>query len=552
MAAPKVSKPWRRLWGYLRPERGEMWAIGWFALAAAVLSLATPIAVEALVSTVVFTNMLQPLVVLTLILLICLVFVALLRALETWIVEVIQRRLFVRLVADLAQRLPRVRHDAFDHQSRTDVVNRFFDIVTMQKVVASLLVDAVDVVVVLVISMTVLGMYHVWLLGFDIGLVVLLTFMVVVLGRGGIRTAVHESHVKYDVAHWLETLLCRPLLFKLPTAADLAWRRADRLSQEYVQARVDHFRVLFRQVSWSLGLQALTSAVLLGLGGWLVIDFQLSLGQLVAAELMVGVVVGSFTKLGKHLEGWYDLMASTEKIAVLLDLPLEHSPAGVLPSATGPVSVDARELSLEYPGGWNAFAGVSFSVPAGGSLAITGPAGSGKSSLADVLFALRKPTSGRLEIDGLGVEHWPLPALRRQAALVVGVEALCDTIAANVSLDRPEITPVEVRGALARVELYDELEDRRDAWQLVLTDHAAPLSHSQALRLMIARAVAANPRLLILDGTLDAMPAELGLRLLRRLTTDAPWTLILITQHELLAGGCQQRVELPGRRSQAA
>lgn len=548
----RLSKPWRRLDGYLRPERGEIWIICWFAVSAAVLSLATPVAVEALVSTVVFTNMLQPLAVLTLILFLCLAFVATLRATEVWIVEVIQQRLFVRLVADLSRRLPQVRHDAFDHQSRGDLANRFFEIATMQKVVASLLVDAVDIAVSLLISMAVLGFYHVWLLGFDIGLTALLAVMIVILGRGGIKTATHESHVKYDTAYWLESILRRPLTFKSAAAADWARQRGDALALEYVQARKDHFRILFRQVCWSLGLQAVAATALLGLGGWLVIDFQLSLGQLVAAELMVSVVVSSFTKLGKHIEAWYDLMASTEKIAALVDLPLEHSPPGAHSIAATGASVVARDLGFGFPHRPMVFSGVSFSTPAGGSLAVTGPAGAGKSTLGALLYALRQPTAGVLELDGLTVEQWPLADLRWQVALVSGAETISATVSANVSLERDEVTPAVIHRALELAVLSDELAEHPDGWDLQLTENGAPLSHSQVIRLGIARAVAAKPRLLVLDGVLDAMPVGLAEELIGNLTTAVPWTLVLITQHESLARLCQQQLKLPGRGARAA
>ena len=547
-----LSKPWRRLNGYLRPERGEIWIICWFALAVAVLSLSTPVAVEALVSTVVFTNMVQPLVVLALILFVCLAFVALLRATETWIVEVIQQRLFVRLVADLSRRLPQVRFDAFDQESRGDLANRFFDIVTMQKIVASLLLDAVDIVVTLLVSMILLGLYHSWLLGFDIGLTILLTVMIVVLGRGGIKSAVHESHVKYDTAYWLETILRRPLTFKLSAAADWAKRRGDELSLEYVHARKEHFRILFRQISWSLGLQAVAATALLGLGGWLVIDFQLSLGQLVAAELMVSVVVSSFTKLGKHIEAWYDLMASTEKIAALLDLPLEHTPPGTHPAVQTGASVVGRDLGFGYPDRPLVFRGVNFSVPPGSSLAVTGPAGSGKSTLGALMNALRRPSAGRLEIDGLTIEEWPLADLRRQVVLVSGAEVLSDTVSANVALGREEVSPAEIRRALEMAVLADEIAEHPQFWNVRLTDNGAPLSHSQVVRLVIARAVYAAPRVLVLDGVLDSVPVELAQKLIRNLSTDVAWTLIVITQHEFLARLCQQQLALPGRANRAA
>jgi ABC-type bacteriocin/lantibiotic exporter with double-glycine peptidase domain len=96
-------------------------------------------------------------------------------------------------------------------------------------------------------------------------------------------------------------------------SAQFALERADHLIFDYLTARASHFRILMRQIVFALGMQAVASTVLLGLGGWLVISAQLTLGQLVAAELIVAVIVGSFAKLGKHMESFYDVFTPSSR-----------------------------------------------------------------------------------------------------------------------------------------------------------------------------------------------------------------------------------------------
>ena len=166
----KHLDPLFRLIGLLRPEKKDLWVILVFSIVVGVLALASPVAVEALVNTVAFGRYLQPVIVLAILLFTFLAFAAAMRALITLLAEIVQRRLFVRVVEDLAYRLPRVRQQAFDEEYGPELVNRFFDVVTVQKAIAALLLDGISIVLQTIIGMAVLAFYHPFLLGFDIAL----------------------------------------------------------------------------------------------------------------------------------------------------------------------------------------------------------------------------------------------------------------------------------------------------------------------------------------------------------------------------------------------
>ena len=308
--------PLARLQAILKPEWSDIWIVIVFAFVVGLLMLATPIAVEALVNTVAFGRFLQPVIILAIILLTFLSFSAAVRALQTYVVELIQRRLFARIAGDLAFRLPRTKLDEIEGKYVPELVNRFFDIVTVQKVAAQLLLDGVGLILSAIIGMAVLAFYHPWLLGFDIVMMTLIAFIILVLGHGAIGSAVKESKHKYYMASWLQDIARCHTAFRMDGGSDLALERADRLVHEYLDARQNHFRILMRQIVFALGLQAVASTALLGIGGWLVIDGQLTLGQLVAAELIVTVIVRAFAKLGKHMESFYDLAAAADNLVI--------------------------------------------------------------------------------------------------------------------------------------------------------------------------------------------------------------------------------------------
>ncbi len=410
-----------------------------FSVVVGVLALASPVAVEALVNTVAFGRYLQPVIVLAILLFTFLAFAAAMRALITFVVEIFQRRLFIRVVEDLAYRLPRVRQQALDDAHGPELVNRFFDVVTLQKALSAMLLDGISIVLQTVIGMAVLAFYHPFLLGFDVVLLILIAFIIFGLGRGAVATAVQESRAKYSVAAWLEELARHPTAFKLHAGTQFALDRADQLAVNWLDARRNHFRIVMRQILFALGLQAFAATALLGLGGWLVILAELTLGQLVAAELIVMIIVGSFAKLGKHMESFYDLLASVDKLGHLFDLPTESHDKLFHLREGEPASVNIRDVTYKF--GTNpAVQGLSFKLAPGESVGLVGPPGSGKSTLVDLLCGIRHPSSGHVELDGIDLRELRPDSLREHLAVARSVEIFGGSIDENVHLSRPHIS----------------------------------------------------------------------------------------------------------------
>lgn len=544
--------PWQRLQEFLRPEWSDIWIVIVFAIVIGMLMLATPIAVEALVNTVAFGTLLQPLIVLSIILLTFLSFAASLRFLQKFVVELIQRRLFARVAARLAWQLPRVRLEQA-REFTPEFVNRFFDIVTMQKIVAQLLLDGLTVLLTVGLGMIVLAFYHPWLLAFDAVLLVMLMFKVFVLGRGAVRTSIAESQSKYAVAGWLEDIARCPTTFKTGGAAEFALARADRLTTDYLVARQAHYRVLMRQIVAGLAMEAFASAVLLGLGGFLVIQGQMTLGQLVAAELIVTLIVAAVAKFDKHLEGFYDLLTSMDKLGHMFDLPVEPSSGVMHVGRTGAATLSLRHVAVTHDDGPVGLSEVSLDAAPGEVIAITGRAGCGKSTLLDVLFRLREPSSGRVMLDGFDLADVRPDVLRQNIALVRGIEILEGSLAENVHLNRAEASTADVRAALKRVGLDDAVAPHDADGQsssssgsttslaMCLCQNGAPLSESQTRRLMLARALVGKPRLLLIDGMLDTFGDVDASALLEELKqTRSTCTVLIATSRRSIAEACDR------------
>jgi len=541
--------PHRRLFALLRPERSDIWIIILFSVMSGALLLATPLAVDALVNNIAFGGQegvyLQALLVLSITLFAFLVLLAIIRAAQHYVMEVIQRRLFVRVCADLAYRLPRLEVSAVDRAFAPELVNRFFEIVTVQKSSSLLLLEGINLALSTLMGLIILGFYHPFLLAFDLLLVASLAFVIFAMGRNSVTTSIRESYAKHAVAGWLEQLAQFPILFRSEGGSSLACRRADALAVEYVEARRAHFRILLRQIAGLLGLQALASAALLTIGGALVLRGELTLGQLVASELIVGAIVASVAKFGKHLEAWYDVLASVDKLGHVVDLPIERT-SGEAPELQTPAEVHAQSISFAYRHDQPVIADLSFDVPPGSRTAIVGPAGSGISTLFDLLYGLRPPQRGMLLVDAVDLRNWPPEALRRDVALVRGKEIAAGTIIENVRLGRERISLEEVRRALEAVGLIEAVLRFPDGLDTPLFAGGSPLSSTQRTQLVIARAIAGRPRLLLLDETLEGLDDPTTAALLSCLFDRAqPWTLIVATRSAELTALCDQVLRLP-------
>ncbi len=540
----QAPTPLSRLFALLAPERQDILIVTIFSAVVGILALATPVAVEALVNTVAFGRYLQPVVILAIMLCTFLGFAAAIRAMVTYVVEILQRRLFIRVVEDLAYRLPRVGQHALDQFHGPELANRFFDVVTVQKVAAGLLLDGIGIVLQTVIGMLVLAFYHPFLLGFDVFLLLLLAVVVFVLGRGATRTAVKESKAKYKLGNWMQEILRHPTAFKLHAGSQFALDRADELAVHWLETRQKHFRVLMRQILFALAIQVVGATLVLGLGGWLVIQGELNLGQLVAAELIVMVIVASFAKLGKHMESFYDLLAAVDKLGVLYDLPIEAHDKLFHLADHRPASVQARDLTLKL-GGELILRDLNFTLRTGERVALTGPPASGKSSLIDLLSGIRQPTTGHLELDGIDLRELRPDSLRENLAVARSVEIFGGSIDENVHLNRSQTSAFDVREALDAVGLLDEVLRLPDGLNTVLQTDGAPLSGSQALRLMLARAIVGRPRLLLIDGTLDSLSDhDIRSILTPVLAKESPWTLVVATGRQQVLEACERSIEL--------
>lgn len=526
-------KPASRLRDLFRGDSADILAIVIYAGSAGILSLAVPLGVQLVVNTVALGVLQQQLVVLTSITFFVVLLMGGMRVLQLQTAEHFQRRLAARIALKLSHSLPRALPSQLNETFGPDYINKFMELFSVQKSAAELLLETSKVIFQLAVGFILLSIYHPFFLIISLTLSIIVVLIIFFSHSYALRTSLKESDGKYRVLSWLEDITWAEVLFRSPIAQRYAASKTELLIGEYLSSRASHFLVLQIQNILAYILQAIGFAVVLGVGGYLVGKGQLTLGQLVAAELVLTTVLVALLRGAKQLENYYDLGASLEKLSHLLDCDIEEEKKSIPLKSHGSAELIIRETSYSDKTLLNC---VGLSVKNGEEVAILGQHGSGKSLLADMIYGVVPLSSGEILIDGHAIEDLSFSQLRSAVALVRSPELLQATIEDNLKLGDENITRSDIRGVLNQVGLLDSILKLPDGLGTPINSNTRLLSAGQSVRLAIARALVRKPRLLILDGILDLIHGEQRKDLVKALTSKSSnCTLIVFTADRDLA-----------------
>ncbi|OLC81505.1 MAG: hypothetical protein AUI96_01670 [Nitrospirae bacterium 13_1_40CM_3_62_11] len=500
-----------------------------YALAIALFSLIIPLTVQELINTFAFA--IQPIMIITLasIMMVILLCVAAFRALQVYAEEILEQRIFARLALALSQQLPRFREQGF----RPRYVNYFLETVLMQRALSTLLVDLLNVVVGGLVGMTILVFYHPYFLGFNAFLLAGFAAVVLMLGHGGLRTTLRISEAKYDAFHWMQEIAYNLLHFT------------------YLAARRERFNVVIRQFLGSVGFQAVGHSGLILTAGWLVAIGQLTLGQFVAAEVIVGTLLLNFDSVVKRMYVvWYFFTALAE-LDFLFSLPKDMEPGKLAVPLPDPtvhgVRLTCKDVTFSYLGSATVFENFNLEVVPGEKVAIFSATSTGKTTLARVLAGLYHPTSGVIRYNGVDLRDLDMDSLNACRGLMLDSQLTLfeGTLEENITMGRSSIPYEDLRWALRFVDMEDEVDALPLGLKTPVRAKGTRFTTNQIMRILVARAIVIRPQILIFDGTLHSVPPSTRETLLRRLCSkEEPWSVIFVSNDPTLTAHVDRRLAL--------
>lgn len=548
---PNPITPWQRLTRLLKVDKREIGHIYLYALVGGAISLSVPLGVQAIINLISGGQMATSWGVLIAFVTIGVGFTGAMQVMQLALAENIQQRLFARSAFEFAYRIPRIKAEAVQGKYLPELVNRFFDTVTVQKGLSKLLLDVPLAILQIILCLVLLGLYHPFFIAFGFLLLMLLYLIFRFTGKQGLATSLTESNYKFAVAHWLEELGRSSSTFKLIGETPLPMQRTDKLVDGYVTARKAHFRTLLGQYSAMVVFKVIVTLSMLALGGMLVMREQMNLGQFVAAEIVILLLMTAVEKIILSIESVYDVLCALEKIGSVTDLPLERS-EGLRVLGTDPgKGLDVRLTNVGFHSHWNrrhVLEGINLHLSPGEKVCLGGHNGSGKTTLLRILGGAMEAHEGNIQLDGHPLNGLDLDQVRSIIGDSLNEEDVFEgTVQENIVVGRVWVKEEDVMEACRVTGLFDQMAQLPEGLLTRMDPQGTRLPKSLIKRILQARCIAGKPRFILLEDSLQNWDVKDREELLGWITApERPWTLLAVSNDPWFQQHCARTIELRG------
>jgi len=544
MASPKLT-PWQRFVGLLQLEKKDIFQIFYYAIFSGVVALTLPLGIQAIINLIQGAQISTSWIILVILVTIGVAFSGTLQLMQLRIIEIIQQRIFTRSSFELSYRFPKIKMAELRNYYPPELANRFFDTLIIQKGLSKILIDIPSAILQIIFALILLSFYHPFFIIFGILLLGLIFVVFKYTAKRGLETSLVESKNKYRVAHWIQEVARNMVSFKLSGNTNIAVNKNDDLVSDYLAARESHFKILMIQYIQMISFKVLVTASLLLIGGALVLNQEMNIGQFVAAEIIILLVIASVEKLIVGLESFYDVLTSIEKIGQIVDKELEDQDAEKPFFDT--LKVEFDHVSYIVPNRQKPILkDVSLTIKNDSRILIYGESGSGKSSLLRLISGINEPSSGNIYINNQSLSSLNLNHYRSQLGMSLTEETPFEgSIKDNLTLGNPDITDHAIFEVLENVGLMDFIKDLPNGLKTILYPDGKQMSHTVSKKLILARAILKKPKLLILEDALDRFnPIETNAIISYLTDCDRPWALIVVSGNENWKTKCTEIIQL--------
>jgi ABC-type bacteriocin/lantibiotic exporter with double-glycine peptidase domain len=541
-------KPLKRFKNLILIDKQDIYQIFLYSIIAGLISLSLPLGIQSIINFIQAGKVSTSWMVLVLIVVIGVAFVGLLKIMQFRITENLQQKIFVRSSFEFAYRFPKIKFNQLQDQYPPELANRFFDTLTVQKGVSKLLLDSSGAALQIIFGIILLSLYHSFFIFFGLLLLLLLYLIFKINFNKGLQTSLKESKYKYKIAHWLQEIARNHLSFKSNTTFNYSLHKNDQLVTEYLKQRESHFNVLLKQFIQLTGFKIIITTGLLIIGGLLVINQQMNIGQFVAAEIIILSIITAVEKLFSGLELFYDVLTSLEKLGTVVDLELEESTENnTYVIDQNNITIETQNISFQYPNAEKeTLKNISLAIKPKQHTLIGGENGSGKTTLIRLLARIIEPTTGSIFINNTNYKKFSSAIYRSSIGLVTAQETPFEgTILKNITCNNPEIKMDKVNELLDKLKLTDAIKALPKGLDTQISSEGKQINSSTIQKIILARCIINEPRLLFLENPLDKIDEENSKEILEYLCEEQqPWTLVVVSKNNYWEKICKQKIVL--------
>jgi ABC-type bacteriocin/lantibiotic exporter with double-glycine peptidase domain len=530
----------------LKLEKKDIFQIFYYAIFNGIVALSLPLGIQAIINLIQGAQISTSWIVLVFLVTLGVIFSGALQLMQLRIIETIQQRIFMRASFELSYRFPKIKSSELRNFYPPELANRFFDTLTIQKGLSKVLIDVPSALLQVIFALILLSFYHSFFIIFGVLLLLLIYIVFKFTAKKGLETSLIESKHKYKVAHWIQEVARTVVSFKLSGNTNLAIDKNDILVSGYLKARENHFKVLILQFMQMIGFKVIVTASLLFIGGALVLNQEMNIGQFVAAEIIILLVIASVEKLIVGLESFYDVLTSIEKLGQVVDKELE--PQGGEESAFPKgINIELDQISYNVSNKEkHILKDISLKINTTSRILIKGESGSGKSSLLRVISGIITPTSGNIYINSSSLSSLYINHYRSNLGLSLSEETPFEgTIKENLTFGNAKVNDTLIFEALDVVGLTQFIKEQANGLQTILHPEGKQMSYTIAKKIILARAIIKQPKVMILEDALDQFnPLETN-KIIKYLTDKKQaWSLIVVSSNKEWVKECNQIITL--------
>ncbi len=538
------TNPVKRILKVIKMEKNEISSVYFYAILNGLIQLSLPLGIQSIISFVLGGAITTSLVVLILFVVVGVFLTGMLQVNQMRLIEKVQQKIFVRYSFELADRIPKLNLQAVDGYYLPELVNRFFDTVSLQKGISKLLLDIPAATIQILFGLILLSFYHPVFIFFGLSLVFIIYFILKLTSARGMESSLRESDYKYAVAGWLQEMARVVKSFKFAKHTSLNIQRTDKLVTGYLQSRTTHFNVLLWQY-WSLvGFKVVITAAMLIVGSVLLVSQQLNIGQFIASEIVILMVITSVEKLISSLDKVYDVLTSVEKLGKVTDKPIEEEGTIELLEEKEGLSIAINHVYFNYSTNENiphdALININLTIGKNEKVCIMGRGGAGKSTLLKLLTGAYKNFSGSLLINDVPVINYKLQSIRSQTGILFSQEDIFEgTLLENIAMGWPGISGQHILEIAEKIGLKKYISELPDGLNTHLFPAGKQMSQKIIQKVLLLRALINHPRLILLEEPFNGIEEEIKKQIIEYLLHDTPHqTMLVISNDESFASQC--------------
>ena len=545
--AKDSASPINRLYRLLKLDRRDILQTFYYAIFAGLINLSVPLGIQAIVNFIQGGRVSTSWILLVVLVTVAVGFVGTLELMQIRIVENIQQKIFTRGSFEFAYRFPKIKMNEFKNSYPPEQANRFFDILTVQKGISKLLLDFPAALIQILFGLILLSLYHPLFIIFGLLLVGLIYLVFRFTASKGMETSLQESKSKYKVAHWLQEIARSLLSFKLSGNTSLSLAKNDKYTTNYLNSREGHFRILKIQYIKMIAFKVLVTGGLLAVGGMLVLNQEMNIGQFVAAEIIILLIMGSVEKLIRGLDSIYDVLTSLEKLGQVLDKKIEKQDAENSLFEGEPLQIELSDVDYNSEDtNTPILKDIDLKILPGERVLVDGSNGSGKTTLLKLIAGVTEASAGNVFINDFPLKSLKINEYRSRVGVFFPEEVPFEgSLLENVTFGNNAIPEREVLEVIKILGLTQFLRKQSNGIKTIIYPEGKFMSNLERKKIILARAILKKPDLLILKEPLELFSKDEAEKLMEYLAQERHhWSILVASRNELWEKICTKKVIL--------